>query len=194
MTTNQIDKTEAVRHVAERMDLGDVTVPSLSTLKKLNQKRRQKRQVVLAAAGLIIVGASYLGATSLTSSTTELTVAGTDETSSTTEPAITDTSLAALEGLLDPSDSRAETETPRPGDTAAEAIKLNPECRNGGTVEAFGFVWRMVELAPLQWRDSESLNGEIHFESLEKSTFTVENETVVVSNTMVVGDECTLWP
>ena len=88
----------------------------------------------------------------------------------------------------------SEGAPPEIGTVTEGAIKLDLECRNVGTVEAFGFEWLMVEVAPLEWSEIESLNGEIRFESLERSTFATEGETVDVSNTMVVGDECVRWP
>ena len=102
--------------------------------------------------------------------------------------------VMALAGCASSAPQESEAVPPEAGTVAEVPIHLNTECRNGGTVEAFGFVWLMLELAPLEWRGIESLDGEILFESLERSTFTAGNETVEVSNTIVVGDECVFWP
>ena len=83
---------------------------------------------------------------------------------------------------------------PELGDVAEAVIELNLECRNDGSLEAFGISWRMSALAPLEWRDLESVVGELSFESLERSTFTAEGGSVTATNTMVVGDECSFWP
>ncbi len=93
-----------------------------------------------------------------------------------------------------PTTTAAATTSASNGGVAEGVIQLSSDCRNEGTVEAFGLVWLMTELAPLQWRDSESVTGEVHFDNLSRSTFTSGDETVVVSNTRVVGDECVLWP
>ena len=99
-----------------------------------------------------------------------------------------------LFGCSSSSSQDSVTAPPEVGTAVEETIELSLECRNIGQIEAFGLTWLMVELAPLGWRELESPSGEIRFESLERSTFTIGDETVVVSNTTVVGDECVMWP
>jgi hypothetical protein len=63
------------------------------------------------------------------------------------------------------------------GAVPARLILDNELCRNGGTVEAFGTVWSLVDPAPLHWRNAEGRDGVVSRVSDQDARFIADDGT-----------------
>ncbi len=91
-------------------------------------------------------------------------------------------------------DGDGVAQPPEVGDVVETSIRLDLQCQNTGIAEAFDLVWNSLELAPVEWNGRETLEGTLQFESLERSTFTAaDGGSVVVSNSLLVTEECAFW-
>ena len=118
------------------------------------------------------------------------------------EPTTTTTELVATtsEPSAEPAEEAAGVD-PQPGDTVEVTLTDLSRCRNGGSLEAFGLVFGLVAredepgraMHPEAWRGLDSIDGTFEFGSLEQSTFTAGEESIIVGYNVDVEAICVTW-
>ncbi len=82
--------------------------------------------------------------------------------------------------------------TPAVGVEVEVPFLVDSDCR-AGSVEAFGVEWRTLELAPLEWELLEVVDGSLRFESFDLAVFTANGETVEMTYSIGIEEECIVW-